>query len=120
MISLISSDVNSVVTTLDENRHGFEDGCYVTFTEVKGMEEVNSREFKIKVLGPYTFSIGDTSAFGKYVSGGIVTEVKKPKYITFKPIDEANANPEYFITDFTKWTTTIQFTSLSKRLASSP
>jgi len=102
MISLISSDTSSVVTTLDENRHGFEDGCYVTFTEVKGMDEVNGREFQIKVLGPYTFSIGDTSAFAKYTSGGIVTEVKKPKYIDFKSIDSANATPDYFITDFTK------------------
>jgi len=41
-----------VVTCLDESRHGYEDGDYVSFTEVQGMTEVNSHEpFKIKVLG---------------------------------------------------------------------
>lgn len=102
MISYVSNDNQGVVTTLDEHRHGFEDGCYVTFAEVKGMNEINGREFKIKVLGPYTFSIGDTSTFEKYVSGGIVTEVKKPKILDFKSIKKANQSPEYMITDFTK------------------
>ena len=32
-----------------DTRHGFEDGTYVTFQGVKGMEEVNDREFKINV-----------------------------------------------------------------------
>ena len=36
-----------------------------------------------QVLGPYTFSIGDTSAFGEYLGGGIVTQVKQPKDIQF-------------------------------------
>lgn len=41
-----------MVTCLDEKRHGFEDGDYVTFTEVKGMKELNNCEpRKIKVLG---------------------------------------------------------------------
>lgn len=34
MVASITSDVDSIVTCLDENRHGFEDGDYVTFTEV--------------------------------------------------------------------------------------
>jgi ubiquitin-activating enzyme E1 len=29
---------------MDETRHGLEDGDYVTFTEVKGMEGLNSAE----------------------------------------------------------------------------
>ena len=32
-----------------DTRHGFEDGSYVTFHGVKGMTEVNDREFKIAV-----------------------------------------------------------------------
>ena len=47
------------------------------------MTEVNGREFKLTGLGPFTFSIGDTSSFGQYVKGGIVTEVKKPKVVSF-------------------------------------
>lgn len=30
-------------------RHGFEDDSYVTFHDVKGMIELNGKEFKIKV-----------------------------------------------------------------------
>ena len=94
-----------MVTTLDENRHGFEDNAFVTFAEVKGMTEINGKEFQIKVLGPYTFSIGDTSdltKFSKYTAGGVVTEVKKAKKINFKSIKEANEKPEYVISDFVK------------------
>lgn len=37
MIAGITKDKESIVTCLDENRHGFEDGDYVTFTEVSRM-----------------------------------------------------------------------------------
>ena len=50
---------------------------------LQGMTEVNGREFKIAGIGPFTFSIGDTSSFGQYVKGGIATEVKKPKIVSF-------------------------------------
>ncbi|XP_009466815.1 PREDICTED: ubiquitin-like modifier-activating enzyme 1 [Nipponia nippon] len=91
------------VTCLDEARHGFETGDFVTFTEVEGMEELNScGPVEIRVLGPYTFSIGDTSGFGDYVRGGIVTQVKMPKHIRFKRLREALVEPELMITDFGK------------------
>lgn len=102
MISAINSDSQGCVTTLDEQRHGFEDDMYVTFSEVKGMTEVNGAEFKIKVLGPYTFSIGDTTNFNKYIRGGYVHQVKKPKTINFKSINEAIKQPETLISDFCK------------------
>ncbi|RMZ94855.1 ubiquitin-like modifier-activating enzyme 1 [Brachionus plicatilis] len=102
MISCITNDPQGIVTTLDEQRHGFEDGMYVTFSEVKGMSEVNEKEFQIKVYGPYTFGIGDTTSFGKYIRGGYVHQVKKPKIMKFKPIEEAVKAPETLISDFTK------------------
>lgn len=50
------------------------------------MQELNGcQPLKITVLGPYTFSIGDTSKFGEYKSGGVATQVKMPKTISFKP-----------------------------------
>lgn len=62
MVASISRDSEGVVTCLDDTRHGMEDGDYVTFSEVQGMTELNGCDpTKIKVLGPYTFSIGDTS-----------------------------------------------------------
>ena len=102
MISCITNDSQGIVTTLDEQRHGFEDGMYVTFSEVKGMSEVNEKEFKIKVYGPYTFGIGDTTSFSKYIRGGYAHQVKKPKIMNFKPIHEAIKAPESLISDFTK------------------
>jgi len=103
MISAVTKEVDCVVTTSDEARHGFQDGDYVTFTEVKGMTELNQcQPMKIKVLGPFTFGIGDTSAFGDYVSGGIATQVKMPTTVHFKPITESMNEPELLITDFAK------------------
>jgi ubiquitin-activating enzyme E1 len=37
MIASISKDKEGVVTCLDEARHGFEDGDFVTFTEVSNL-----------------------------------------------------------------------------------
>ncbi|KAF0354769.1 ubiquitin-activating emzyme E1 [Gigaspora margarita] len=104
MVAAISKDIDGIVTCLDESRHGLEDGEYVTFSEVKGMEELNDCEpRKVKVLGPYTFSIGDTLNFGDYISGGIFTQVKQPKTISFKSFREALKKPEHLISDFGKW-----------------
>lgn len=73
-----------MVTCLDETRHGLEDGDYVSFTEVKGMTELNQSEPReISVKGPYTFTIGDTTDFSDYISGGTFTQVKRPKIIEF-------------------------------------
>ncbi|KAL4712066.1 hypothetical protein ACJJTC_005302, partial [Scirpophaga incertulas] len=104
MVADISHEYEAVVTCLDDTRHGFEDGDYVTFTEVQGMTELNDCEpRKIKVLGPYTFSIGDTTNFSKYKRGGIVTQVKMPKKIQFKPFNEALKEPEFVVSDFAKF-----------------
>jgi ubiquitin-activating enzyme E1 len=84
MIAAISSDSEGVVTCLEETRHNLEDGDYVQFTEVKGMEVLNGSEpRKVKYLGPYTFSIGDTTNLGTYVSGGLFNQVKVPVPIQF-------------------------------------
>ncbi|XP_043470498.1 ubiquitin-like modifier-activating enzyme 1 isoform X1 [Leptopilina heterotoma] len=104
MIASISRDNEAVVTCLDDTRHGMEDGDYVTFSEIQGMIELNGCEpKKIKVLGPYTFSIGDTTKFTEYHQGGIVTQVKMPKTLNFLPLNEALKKPEFIITDFAKF-----------------
>lgn len=51
MISYITKDTNGIVTTHDLKRHDLEDGDFVKFSEVKGMTEVNGKEFEIKVIG---------------------------------------------------------------------
>jgi ubiquitin-activating enzyme E1 len=87
MIASISREKEGIVTCLDEHRHGLEDGDHVSFEEVKGMVELNGAPSRpIKVLGPYTFSIGDTTMLSEYVSGGLFHQVKQPKKLTFVSI----------------------------------
>ncbi|OLY85617.1 Ubiquitin-activating enzyme E1 1 [Smittium mucronatum] len=94
IVASIDNDVNGIVTCLDETRHGLEDGDYVTFSEVKGMESLNGCDpIKIKVWGPYSFSIGDTSKMDKYTGGGIFTQ---------NPLKQAIENPDFLFTDFAK------------------
>ena len=103
MISGVTQENPGMVTTLDETRHGLETGDYVTFTEVKGMTQLNDCEpMPIKVTGPYTFSIGDTSSFGAYQSGGYVKQVKMPATVSFLSMRESCKKPEFLISDFAK------------------
>lgn len=104
MISSVTKEENGVVTCSDETRHNMQEGDYVTFSEVQGMTELNGCEpRKISVLGPYTFSIGDTRGLSEYLRGGITTQVKMPKKISFKSFSESLANPEFVISDFAKF-----------------
>lgn len=106
VLSGIVADVDSdgLVSALDETRHGLEDGDYVTFSEVQGMEDLNDcAPRKIQVKGPYTFSIGDVSGLGEYKRGGLYTQVKMPKFIDFEPLGKQLAKPELLISDFAKF-----------------
>lgn len=104
MVASISKDTEGVVTCLDDTRHGMEHGDYVTFSEVQGMTELNGcKPIKIKVLGPYTFSIGDTSKYSEYARGGIVTQVKMPKTLRFLSLKDALKKPEFLITEYSKF-----------------
>jgi ubiquitin-activating enzyme E1 len=62
MVASISKDADGVVTCLDENRHGFEDGNYVTFTEVSANANFLLIDFSIFIeqqnrVARKTFSI---------------------------------------------------------------
>ncbi|XP_055882434.1 ubiquitin-like modifier-activating enzyme 1 isoform X2 [Biomphalaria glabrata] len=104
MIADIEKSEDGVVASLDETRHGFNDDDYVTFSEVQGMTELNGcNPIKIKVLGPYTFSIGDTRKFSAYERGGIATTVKMPKTFNFKSISASMEQPEFLLSDFAKF-----------------
>jgi len=74
---------------------------------------------KVTVKGPYTFTIGDTTALGEYKTGGIFTQVKMPKILEFvrvfttyqyptyincqKSLRESLNSPDFWITDFAKF-----------------
>ncbi|KAI7692210.1 Ubiquitin-activating enzyme E1, partial [Hortaea werneckii] len=105
-LSGIVSNIDSegLVTALDETRHGLEDGDFVTFSEVEGMEKLNDSEpKKITVKGPYTFSIGDVSGLGQYQRGGLYQQVKMPKIMDFESLSQQLQKPELMISDFAKF-----------------
>ncbi|MCJ1470372.1 hypothetical protein MMC07_009017 [Pseudocyphellaria aurata] len=97
-------DSDGLVSALDETRHGLEDGDFVTFSEVQGMDGINHSEArKITVKGPYTFSIGDVSGLGQYKRGGLYTQVKMPKKIDFQPLSKQLQDPDLLTSDFSKF-----------------
>ncbi|TIA74399.1 hypothetical protein E3P92_01288 [Wallemia ichthyophaga] len=98
MVAQIENDNEGMVTCLDDTRHGLEDGDYVTFSEIKGMDQLNQSEpRKVSVKGPYTFTIGDTSSYDAYTSGGVFTQVKQPKIFPFKSLRESLKQPEVLL-----------------------
>ncbi|XP_028261049.1 ubiquitin-like modifier-activating enzyme 1 [Parambassis ranga] len=97
MIQNITKANPGVVLCTDE-RHGFTNGTKVKFSEVQGMTELNTLSpVEIKDCGPYTFTIGDTSAFSDYKRGGVVTEVKQPCWLNFKTLTEALLDLELLV-----------------------
>ncbi|GAA5906369.1 hypothetical protein JCM8208_003532 [Rhodotorula glutinis] len=106
MVVEIEEGEDALVTCLDETRHGLEDGDYVRFTEVEGMN-INSDGVegarKVTVVGPYTFKVGDTRGLGQYEKGGWFHQVKMPKLFDFKPLRESITAPEFLISDFAKF-----------------
>lgn len=70
------------ILTLKKEAHNFCDGDLVTFSGIKGMVELNGCDPRpIHVNGDRTLEIGDTANFSCYLSGGTVTEVKRPKTV---------------------------------------
>ncbi|XP_072238105.1 ubiquitin-like modifier-activating enzyme 1 [Leuresthes tenuis] len=90
MVERITKENPGFVVCTDDQKHGLSDGSKVVFSEVQGMTELNSMgPVEVKVCGQYSFTICDTSAFSEYKRGGIVTEVKQPILLNFKPLSDA-------------------------------
>ncbi|GAA6033685.1 hypothetical protein JCM8097_004381 [Rhodosporidiobolus ruineniae] len=106
MVVEIEEAEDALVTCLDETRHGLEDGDFVRFSEVEGMN-INSDGVdgarKVTVTGPYTFKIGDTRGLGQYKKGGWFHQVKMPKIYDFKSLRQSILAPEFLMTDFAKF-----------------
>ncbi|MBA0554837.1 hypothetical protein Golob_013916, partial [Gossypium lobatum] len=106
IIASISNDNPALVSCVDDERLEFEDGDLVVFSEIQGMKELNDgKPRKIKSVRPYSFTLEeDTTNFGTYVKGGIVTQVKQPKVLNFKPLRAALKDPgDFLLSDFSKF-----------------
>ncbi|KAM0995912.1 hypothetical protein ACFX2C_005981 [Malus domestica] len=106
IIASISNDNPAIVSCVDDERLEFQDGDLVVFSEVHGMTELNDgKPRRIKKARAYSFTLEeDTTRFGTYEKGGIVTQVKQPKVLKFKPLREALNDPgEFLPSDFSKF-----------------
>lgn len=107
------------VMTLEGAFHGFEDGDFVTFSEIKGMTELNNIEpLKVTVVKPNIFNIGRVPAeWGDYIEGcGRARQVKVPSFVDFKPLKEAIQEPEFIMWDFANFDAPAQLHSLWQAL----
>jgi len=107
-------DANSdeaVVTSSEGNRHGLSDGMFVTFSEVPGSmgQHLNGCAPRpIKVINPFTFSIGSTQGLGTFDVDcgipGMANQVKMPKSFSFQSLRTSLTQPgDFTFTDFAKW-----------------
>lgn len=106
IIASISNDNPALVSCVDDERLEFQDGDLVVFSEVHGMTELNDgKPRKIKNARAYSFTLEeDTTNYGTYAKGGIVTQVKQPKVLNFKPLREALNEPgDFLLSDFSKF-----------------
>ncbi|DBB17709.1 TPA: NEDD8-activating protein uba3 [Trebouxia sp. C0006] len=97
----------TLITCVDDERMEFQDGQLVTFAEVTGMPTLNDkkpRRIKNVKVQAHTFELDeDTTSYGDYVKGGIVTEYKEHKTLDFKPLAQALEDPgEFLLSDFAK------------------
>jgi ubiquitin-activating enzyme E1 len=83
-----------VVTMLEDHRHGLSTGDMVVFEEIEGMTALNGTAPRpIKNVGPFSFSIDDTSGLLPYAGGGRFTQVKMPVTVAFQPLEQQLVQP---------------------------
>ncbi|XP_050996068.1 ubiquitin-like modifier-activating enzyme 7 [Acomys russatus] len=94
-IQAISQGSPGIVTLSgDTKRQSFCDGDWVIFSGIEGMVELNSHSPQpVHVQKDGSLEIEDTTTFSRYVRGGVVTEVKRPKSVRHKPLDIALLQP---------------------------
>nr|XP_055200566.1 ubiquitin-like modifier-activating enzyme 7 isoform X3 [Nyctereutes procyonoides] len=94
-IQHISQGSPGILTLRKEaDDHYFCDGDLVTFSGIEGMVELNGCDPRpIRVQEDGTLEIGNTATFSCYLRGGAVTEVKRPKTVSHKPLAVALLQP---------------------------
>lgn len=95
IVTSVTNAKEAIVTVHEDKRHGFHDESEVAFTEIQGMEELNTAEpVKITVVDGFSFKIRlDTTSFGSYECGGLVENVKVPKSHKFNSLRVALTKP---------------------------
>lgn len=99
MIQKISNKKEGVVELIQNVKHKLEDGDEVVLQGIEGMklkegmkhddpevksDSINDTIHKVKVLTPYSFTIGDTEKFEAYERNGIAKQLKTKVKFKFK------------------------------------
>nr|XP_021518188.1 ubiquitin-like modifier-activating enzyme 7 isoform X2 [Meriones unguiculatus] len=77
----------------DAKSQPFYDGDLVVFSGVEGMVELNCHSPQPVRVQNGSLVIGDTTTFSRYLRGGVVTEVKRPKSVRHEPLHTALLRP---------------------------
>ncbi|CAI4226473.1 unnamed protein product [Auanema sp. JU1783] len=94
------------VTTLEKTMHGLEDGDHVTFSELRGITQLNDcKPLKVTVKKPFLFNIGaeNVANLPLYEDGGRARQVKVPFTVSHKSLADSLSDPEFAIWDFAKF-----------------
>lgn len=99
---------NLLVACVDESRLEFSDGDLIRFSEVSGLSGINEcGPLPVTVKSPYSFFVPippSVDLDSSYIRGGIVTQVKLSKKLSFQSLGERLRNPDMFLeTDFSKF-----------------
>ena len=119
MVADISNEDPGVVKMQAGVRHNLEEGDRICIKEVKGMlslggeeegktkgapkvvsmmsmdsedpqgESINTSIHQVSILDPFSFTIGDTTKYTQYISGGIIKSIKTPRVLNFTPLEQA-------------------------------
>ena len=95
-IKNISNEKECVITIDDSNDLLLpNEGDYVTFKEIEGIEELNNKIIKIKsIKSKNSFVIEeDTTSYGKYIKNGICIEKKVEKKLSYSSFKKNLINP---------------------------
>jgi len=104
IVASVSNDSPALVTCIEDERVELQDGQRVTFSEVRGMTELNGMSVVVKNVKKHSFELDlDTSAFSPYVGGGIATQVKETKTLKFASYADSLESPgDFLLSDFAK------------------
>jgi len=101
VIKHISNEKNALVTTTKP--HHLTTDNLIKMTNIKGLYELNNKEFLIKYISPTSFTIEcDTIKLQSYdnSSNAELTQVKVSKTINFEPLRKSIKNPEFLHVNF--------------------
>mmetsp|Transcript_42763 Transcript_42763/g.89422 ORF Transcript_42763/g.89422 Transcript_42763/m.89422 type:complete len:1071 (-) Transcript_42763:248-3460(-) len=117
VVAHITNSNPAIVTIPNDEQVEFGIGEWVQFKGVEGMTEINGLEVKVLDTRMYNFTVDiDTTAFGRYArksmnTYGTVIEIKRPKTLDFRSLEESIRNPDFSrdpsgcggVTDFDKF-----------------